>query len=790
MAVGADTQDTPWPQRSGQPILFLLDAANKVEQRLLEEWLESYDDPHAASGSVEQLVVPISRAQSTLGLELLETQLAGAGDVLVAPLRVAWLQPDSAHTRAPRIRDLILGDPRRPGALRAERRARRHPERFTCIAAEPATVNELRSRFARRRGEESEKATDQFSAYVARQAGLSLDIAERRLQGSRYKVPKFVADSLGNSAKFNTAIHELAIDQKKTDAELHQESRGYLNEMVAVPGTFHIDAMGQFGSFLVSLGYDPKIEYSAEGLERVRKMTRENPSALLWTHKSHVDGFAMYSACYQNDFPAPHILGGANMAFAGLGYLGRRAGAIFIRRSFQDNPLYKIVLRHYLGYLLEKRFPLSWAFEGTRSRVGKLMPPRYGLLKYVVEAARATDIKNVHIIPVSISYDLITDVTDYAAEQSGKMKQAESLRWFLGYLSSLRKPMGRIYIDFGEPVVLKEPPPEDDPLALSRIAFEVAVQVNKVTPITLPSLITMCLLGAAPQALTVDEVMAELRALRNWAKERDIRMSAELALEQTEDIRALADIMIERGVLTRYDEGSEVLYGIAQEQQLAASYYRNTVIHHFVNKAILELALVKASDAAPEAARETFWAEAEHLRNLFKFEFFYAPTEEFRNELREELSRYTDSWEVLLEQGRHAIHAMLGGMQPLVAHSTLLHYVEAYSVMADFWARLDGDQTQDEKACVAKVLTYGRQAYLQRRISSEASVAKQLFQNAYQLMKHMELTEPGGETQARKRKSLARDLHSLLRSLDRIRSVAGVSQSGGPATIFPIGIGQ
>ena len=153
------------------------------------------------------------------------------------------------------------------------------------------------------------------------------------------------------------------------------------------------------------------------------------------------------------------------MAFAGLGFLARRAGAIFIRRSFQDNALYKMILRLYIGYLLEKRFPFSWSFEGTRSRVGKLMPPKYGLLKYVTEAAHTTGARNLHIFPISISYDLIGDVADMTTEQTGAVKAPETLRWFLRYLSGLRQPMGRVYFDFGEPVVLEESPAPGDRLA-------------------------------------------------------------------------------------------------------------------------------------------------------------------------------------------------------------------------------------------------------------------------------------------------------------------------------------
>ena len=507
-------------------------------------------------------------------------------------------------------------------------------------------------------------------------------------------------------------------------------------------------------------------------VQRVRKLVRENPSVILWTHKSHVDGFAMNTVCFDNDFPAPHILGGVNMAFAGIGFLGRRTATIFIRRTFKDNPLYKLVLRHYIGYLMEKRFPLSWAFEGTRSRVGKLMPPRYGLLKYALDAARETDARNIHILPVTISYDLITDVADYAAEQTGTKKKPESLRWFLGYLSRLRQPMGRVYINFSKPVVLEKAPPDDDPMVLSKIAFQVAVSANAATPITLPSLTSMVLLGATPQALTTDELRVEVRALMEWADRRNIQMTSDFDLENADHLRAIASIMIDSGLFTRYAEGPQSVYGIAPDQQLQASYYRNTVIHYFVNKAITELALAKASDAHDEPADEVFWKEAERIRDLMKFEFFYSPLPQFRDELKVELSEIEAQWESVLAEGSTAISQMLATVQPFVAHATLLHFIEAYSVVADLLAGLAADETFDEQDCVTRATKYARQLYLQRRISSEASISALLFRNAYKLMENQGLTVVGDESLPSRRNSIALELRDLLARLHRIRALA------------------
>jgi glycerol-3-phosphate O-acyltransferase len=472
-----------------------------------------------------------------------------------------------------------------------------------------------------------------------------------------------------------------------------------------------------------------------------------------------------------------HAFGGINMNFAGFGYLLRRSGVIFIRRTFQDKPLYKLVLRHYIGYLMAKRFPLTWAFEGTRSRTGKLVPPRYGLLKYVLEGAHDTDARNIHIIPVVLSYDLIRDVEEYATEQSGRVKKPESLKWFIGYMSSLKRPMGRIYMDFGEPVVLEQAPQPDDRLALPKIAFDVAVQANRVTPITLPAVVCMVLLGAAPRALTLAELQAESVAIIRWAARRRIPMSSDFRTESVEHIQMLVEAMEEMGLLMHYDEGSDLVYGIQHDQHPMASYYRNTIVHHFVNKAILELALLRASEAAAQEATTVFWQEALRLRNYFKFEFFYPKKKQFRRELHEEMDRVDTAWEDCLAQGGTAVQALLLDMSPLVAHESLLTFVEAYSVVFRLLARLEPGEKMDQDGCVATALKEGRQAYLQRRITSDASIGKILFQNGYKLAQNLGAKKSGNGKNAGVEATdhltrLLRDFRDLSRRLERIRLMA------------------
>jgi glycerol-3-phosphate O-acyltransferase len=756
-------------------VLFILDTCNSFEQDLLKGWIEHHRE---SGGTAAQTVcVDLSDDHRSIDSVLLVNALTLPIDTVVAPLRIAWLPSQESIHSGPRLRDLIFGDPRHPNPRRGRKILKTAPQRMHLLSGKPDSVANLRARFELHHKIDNGDSQRDFADFVARQASVVLDLAERRLQGGRYKVPRYVAANLMASTSYNEALDTLSAESGIAKAQLVKDAKGYLDEMVSRPSMFWLDVYARFNKFCLGLGYEAEIVCDQEVVEKLRQIVREYPSMLLWTHKTYLDGMVLPKLLYDNDFPMPHMFGGANLNFPGLGFLLHRSGTIFIRRSFQDNELYKMTLRHYVGYLMGKRFPMNWAFEGTRSRLGKLMPPRYGLLKYVLEACDATDARDIHIIPISISYDLIRDVEEYATEQTSHGKGAESLRWLIGYLRSLTRPMGKIYVDIGEPVVLNKAPDPDDRLALSKIAFEVAVEANHVTAITFPSLATMSLLGAAPKALTEKEVVADLNALLRWANARDIRVSKDFNLTFADHISSLLGIMLNEGIVTLYDEGPEVVYGIGLNQHTVASYYRNTVIHFFVNKAIIELALLKASENEGPDALNVFWAEVDQLRDLFKFEFFYAPTEIFHQQIREELSRYDEDWQTLLSQGTFAFGQLLNRMTPLVSHVTLLIFTEAYSIVAALAARMAYSETLVEQACVADALKLGRQAYLQRRINSEASIGKLLFNNGFKMLQSRGLTDAGEPTLAERRLKQSHQLRDLLRRLDLIRAI-GVASRG------------
>jgi glycerol-3-phosphate O-acyltransferase len=589
------------------------------------------------------------------------------------------------------------------------------------------------------------------------------------LRGRRYKVPRHVADGLRSDARFRAGMTQLSVDMGQSEVALYEQAAKYMKELIARPSPLFIDMKAKLDRFMLSQGYEDDVVFDRKELTRLRKTMREHPTLLLFTHKTYIDGVTATDLAYQNDLPLIHLFGGINLDFFGLGFMLRRAGTIFIRRSFENNPVYKLVLRYYVSYLLEKRFPMTWAFEGTRSRLGKLMPPRYGLLKYVMDSAHSNDIENVHIIPVVTSFDLIRDVEEYASEQTGRIKKPESLSWFIGYLRSLREPMGKVYVDFGEPVIVKKAPNPNDRLALSKMAFEVAVQANRATPLTLTSLMCLCLLGTAPRAMTEDELRAVINFLVGWARERNIRMSEDLTDQNLEGVQRVIETLVNNGLLVRYDKGSTLVYAIEPDQHPIASYYRNTIIHHFLDKAIIELSILKAREVSDRSAAEIFWEETDRLRDLFKFEFFYPEKQQYRENLKAELQRADPEWKAKLDEGGVKLISLTNRFQPLIGHAVFLPFVEAYTVVLEILSRLEVGNVIDKKSCVETALKEGRQAYLLRRITSEASIGKILFENGFRMAAGLGLTGETSQETIAERKALLRKFRALSRRMEKSR---------------------
>jgi len=570
--------------------------------------------------------------------------------------------------------------------------------------------------------------------------------------------------------RLEQALRELAATIGRDPAALSDEAEGYLAELESRRSGTGVGLFAALSRFICRRGYAPDIVCDEGEFGRVADLARRGPVVYLITHKTYLDIFALYHALHERGIETPYVFGGINMDFLGLGWLSRRAGGIFIRRGIRDNPVYRAALRTAIGELLSAGASFMWAIEGTRSRTGKLVMPKLGLLKYVVEASGGLDGDPVRYLPVSIAYDQIPDVPQMTAQQTGSGKAPESLPWFLRYVRGLRQPLGRIYVRFGEPVSLHDTPDAPafesesaESVEVQKLAFEVCYRINRVTPPTTVSLVMMSLL--CEEGLGRTRLRDDVLALFGHVRRHDPEAVKALPAEPDAELdRVLADLVATGMVAESADRLT-----VPRARHLAALYYSNMAAHHFVIAAFVEVALLRAAEADGAQPRQVFEDEIDRLRDLFKMEFFFARRREYRMAVRAELDSLTRDWESRLEAGGDGVAEMVTGKPLCVAQAVLRPYLEAYRVVARALLSGAADPDPGDDRLIEICLGLGRRMADRRDIRWADSASRALLAGGLLLVRNRGLIGDGdAEVEQRRRREFDVRLADLYRRLEYV----------------------
>ncbi len=765
-----------WPTEPG-PYLFLLEVSGPLEHRLFEEWIARNRPDDVDPGDVQIALLPLTRRRRRRSPDpRIEAFLSADDDPLLVPLRIVWLARRRHGVRSVGIRDLLsFGDPRDPDPVRQYIIHRREPERTRIIAGVPLRAADARRAWADPDGVAQNDGRS-LADFVSLRAWLTLERTERGLRGSRYKVPKFPRETLIERKAFSRGVAQLARSAGEPYQKMSNRTRRYVREIAATHSPYVIDLVTGGIRWLLGKAY-VALDYDKDELEALYTMSQQYPLVFLPSHKSNFDHLVLQYVLYRNGLPPNHTAGGINMNFFPVGPVLRRSGVFFIRREFNDNALYKFVLRQYLDYLLESRFPLEWYIEGGRSRSGKLLAPRFGLLAYVVESYRRGYADDVIFIPVAIAYDQIQDVGSYAAEQAGE-KTKESFGWLLRSIRGLRRRYGAIHLRFGAPISLRNfladqqrdhpglSATDPDP-TVPKLAFEVAVRLNEVTPITPISLVALVLLADADGRATVAETADQLRPYLDMIGRRNLPVTDSLAPGDHGQVAVALGELVRHDVVTRHEENGESVYRIGREQHLAAAYYRNTIIHFFVNTAITELALLSVRHRSGENLTNTVLDTALRIRDVLKFEFFFSPTAEFERQIRTELADRCDQWRDLLADGD--IDPVLARFDPLQAPAVLGPFLHGYLVVAEVIDRHADDGTLDPDEIRKEAEALGKTFIAEQRIDSPESVSTVLFDSAIALAHNRGVLDIGDRTEtdiAVQRHTFADEIRELVQLVE------------------------
>ncbi|MEE2034084.1 glycerol-3-phosphate 1-O-acyltransferase [Rhodococcus chondri] len=743
---------------AGEPTVIVAAARTAIERDLIARWLRSDDVPpeYRKHGPPDVL---------DLDARVLATELVDRDDdPLVLPVRVVWLPAERDGARRVRFSDILaLTNPRNPNRLVQKWLVSRATDRHRIVVAHPARLTDLREQLA---AEDGVPDAGALARYVTRRAVVALERAERAVIGDRYKVPRLVAAQIMDSASFRRRLDEVAAESGLSRPEAEERARAALDELVAVQSRLVTDLFTQAMRPLHSAAWTVRADLA--GLRTLRELNRRHPLVFLPSHRSYADAFVLGDILANNDFPANHLMGGANLTFWPIGPIARRTGTVFIRRSFGDDAVYKAALEEYFAFLLSKRFNLEWYFEGGRTRTGKLRAPRFGLLNYVANAIRSGRVEDAMLVPVSITYEGLAEVAAVAAEQTGATKKPEGLTWLARYARGQRRRAGNVYVHFGAPLSMRThlaasgDPDLGDPAAdeseradrrrksLQKVAFEIAVGINRNTPVTVNCLVTFALLGVRDRALTLDEVRSVLAPVRRYLDARGAPQGELRILDAEGGLAEVLQSLCDAGVVTIYTGGLEPVYSIQRGQHLVAAFYRNSGVHWFVNRSIAELAVLYARENPGASPIRGAWEEAHRLRDMLKFEFFFPDNETFEAELLDELALLEPEWRDMLPPPEEVLGRLVE-TGVFMTHRTLRSFFDSQLVVAERLADRDPAVEIDRAAFLAECVAIGQQMLLQGRLHGPESVSSELFATALELARNRGLLDQDESVREKRR---------------------------------------
>jgi glycerol-3-phosphate O-acyltransferase len=325
-------------------------------------------------------------------------------------------------------------------------------------------------------------------------------------------------------------------------------------------------------------------------LRNVAQKAAEQEVSLVFMpcHKSHIDYLVVSYVLYNMGIALPHIAAGDNLNMPFVGWVLRQNGAFFIRREWGGDKLYIAIMKEYITYLLEKGYNFEAFIEGTRSRTGKLLQPKFGFIKLVLEALLADPTKDAIIVPVNIAYDKVIETPSYVNELLGTPKEKESVFQLLNSVNLLQFKWGRIDVRFGEPFSLRDfiqatrnsgklKNSPQEPQLLQYLGYKILAEINKKSVIMPTALVGTVLLTLRGRGVGRNELLRRVTWLKSEIAARGGK-TAEGHSSNTAIVDRAVHVLSDL-IGHRFDTLERVYYPM---KRFELSYYRNQVIHLFV----------------------------------------------------------------------------------------------------------------------------------------------------------------------------------------------------------------
>jgi glycerol-3-phosphate O-acyltransferase len=679
---------------------------------------------------------------------LFDVQRRSPGRVLLVPQVFVWSR--SAGTRGGRLADAVFGPSEWPGSLRSVAQFLANWRHATLRSGEPVDLAEFLDREGAGTGDDV--LVRRLTYTLLRR----LERERRAIVGPTRKPVDRLRDDVIRSPKLQKIIADMAGEGAAERAVMTARAVAMLREMQAALDMTAIAALDQLVQQAAARMFSA-VEVDEPGIDRLRELAKEGTLIFLPSHKSHMDYVLLAWILYRHKLPMPVIAAGDNLNFLPVGPVLRRAGAFFIRRKFSGDRLYSGVVDAYVRRLLKDGSPLEFFLEGGRSRTGKLLPPKLGLLSLVVDAALGVPTRTTWFCPISIGYERFVEEKAFVREMTGGEKQKESVRGLVKSIDALVGRYGRLSVQFGKPLSLADVLRDVDAASherdlahltpprrravITRLAYRVMNEINAVTAVTAGSLVATALLAHDKRGLPHANLVATCDRLARTLRVRGARFSPSLVSAGGRgDIRTAAldeavDLFVRAEHVEAHRVGDDLIYVVPPDARLSLDLAKNVIIHFFASRALIATALraLPGPPLAFSAVRDrVLW-----MSRLFKYEYAFRADAPFETIFGEEIAALENEGEiarVVLKPSDGATGLVPkgdDGREQVALYAHLIeNAIEGYRVAArGLGALLRGPVSN--KDLIKRAMTGGERMFLAGEIARREAVSRPLLENAY-----------------------------------------------------------
>ena len=695
--------------------------------------------------------------------------------VYLVPELFVW-EKRSTRLR-PSLVDHIFGSPEAPGFLHSVMAFWRNHERAQFRVGEAINLK----RFI----EDNPQEPDTLIARKVRSA-LHHHLARetRAVFGPPFKHTDRLIEECLRDRVLRRTLDEHTRATGRRPGSVQREARRHLRAIAARQSPTVLAVLAPLMSWVFNRIYDGVLVDEA-GLDRALRAAGHAPIVLCPSHKSHVDYLVLAWALWVRGYTVPLVAAGANLSFFPLGTIFRRGGAFFLRRSFKGDVVYTAALRAYLKKLVADGIHHEFFPEGGRSRTGKLLPPKLGLITWEVDAVLEGAAKDLYFVPVAIDYEKVVESGSYSKELAGGEKRPEDLKALLSTPRVLAGRYGRIHVTFDEPIslvehlrsrglALNEGVTDEQKKGLVRsLGHRIMHGIGQVSTVTPHALVSTALLSHRRRGIGARELGDRIGLLRRIAAEERCPLSSTLANAPSDPtvLGAIQDAMRtlcqDQMVRVSVAKG-ETIYQAEDGRRSELSFYKNTLMNLLAPRSLVACALLSSGSAAP---LEELKQRALVLSRLFKLEFLYQVGVTFDAIFAVTLEKLAGMGFVLREREsvRLAPETHVRPQMEMLA-DTLRDYLEAYLLAALTLEDLAAGGALDRKDFVKAALDTGRAEFFSGRIGTAEALSRTTLENAVEYFLDQEvlveedrqLKLAPGFQEASARQALAEEIRAYL----------------------------